>query len=141
MTVELVKRIPRIFVAEVLDPRWPHIAKFWSAEQFEVIESDHLLMCRESIVNERVKTKFYQHDHEKMFNIGWDDVQGCILDGLFRCLRQFCCGLATVFANKKLVESDFSMLKWEKDDRRTYLSCLALEREFQTRNFDLLTRL
>ncbi|OAE33167.1 hypothetical protein AXG93_4773s1400 [Marchantia polymorpha subsp. ruderalis] len=41
--------------------------------------------------------------------------------------QMFCCGLATVFANTTSVESDFSILKWEKYDRRTDLTCLALE--------------
>uniref|UniRef100_M4BJM5 Uncharacterized protein n=1 Tax=Hyaloperonospora arabidopsidis (strain Emoy2) TaxID=559515 RepID=M4BJM5_HYAAE len=63
MAVELVKMPPRIFVAEV-----------------EEIESDYPSLCREYIVNERGKAKIDQHDHETMFNIGWDDVQGCVAD-------------------------------------------------------------
>lgn len=56
MPAELVKMTPRIFVAEMLDPRRAHIAKFWSTEQVEEIESDHRSLCREYIVNKRVKT-------------------------------------------------------------------------------------
>ena len=75
-----------------------------------------------------------------MLSIGWDDVQGCVSDGSFRCLRRFCCGLATVFANTTSVESDFSILKWEKDDRHTTdLNCLASEGVFKAKQFYLLT--
>ena len=81
-------------------------------EQVEEIESDYPSLCREYIVNERGKAKIDQHDHETMFNIGWDDVQGCVADGSFRCLRQLCCGLVTMFANTTSVESNFSILKW-----------------------------
>uniref|UniRef100_M4C4I1 Uncharacterized protein n=1 Tax=Hyaloperonospora arabidopsidis (strain Emoy2) TaxID=559515 RepID=M4C4I1_HYAAE len=66
---------PLIFVAEVLGQRRSNIAKFRSAEQVEEIESDHRSLCPAYIVNESVKTKIDQHDHETMFNIGWDDVQ------------------------------------------------------------------
>ena len=96
-------------------------------EQVEEIESDHRSLCRKYIVNECVKTKIDQHDHETMFNISWDDVQGCVSDDSFRCLQQFCCGLVTVFSNTTSVDSDFFILKWEKDDQRTDLTYLALE--------------
>ncbi|GMF36997.1 unnamed protein product [Phytophthora lilii] len=46
-------------------------------------------------------------------------------------LQQFCCGLATVFANTASVESNFSTLKWELDDRRSVLTSLVLEGIFQ----------
>lgn len=76
-----------------------------------------------------------------MFNVGWNDVQGCVTDGSFGSLRQFGCGLATVFTNTTSVELDFSILKWEKDNWRMDLTYMALERVFQAKQLELMTRL
>jgi hypothetical protein len=54
------------------------------------------------------------------FNEAWDKI------GIpFNRLRQFCDGLATAFPNTTSVESDFSILKWEKDDNRSSMTDLS----------------
>jgi hypothetical protein len=45
----------------------------------------------------------------------------------------FCGGLANAFANITSVESDFSILKWEKDGFRQLLMNLTLEGIFQAK--------
>jgi hypothetical protein len=45
----------------------------------------------------------------------------------------FCGGLANAFANITSVESDFSILKWEKDDFRQSMMNLTLEGIFQAK--------
>ncbi|CAK9867762.1 unnamed protein product [Sphagnum jensenii] len=60
--------------------------------------------------------------------MGWDDLKGG-----FKRLRMFCDGLANVFANTTSVESDFSILKWEKDDFRQSMMNLTLEGIFQAK--------
>jgi hypothetical protein len=45
--------------------------------------------------------------------------------------------LATVFANRTSVESDFSILKWEMDEFRTSLMHLSLEGVFQSQQMAL----
>jgi hypothetical protein len=62
-----------------------------------------------------------QHDENTFFNDAWD-----VVKGRFSGLRQFCGGLATAFPNMATIESDFSMVKWEKNDTRTSLTSLAL---------------
>ena len=76
------------------------------------------------------------HDHTTMFNAGWD-----VMKGQFKQFRAFCGGLASAFANMTSVESDFSVLKWEKDERRTALTDLSLEGIFQAKQFDFLMNL
>ena len=49
------------------------------------------------------------------------------MQGRFEILRDFCGGIATVFANTVSVESDFSILGWEKDQYRLSLTDLSLE--------------
>ncbi|RHY26811.1 hypothetical protein DYB32_007261 [Aphanomyces invadans] len=52
-------------------------------------------------------------------------------------LRRFCVGLATALPNTTSIESDFSILKWEKDAYRENLLDLSLEGIFQAKQFDL----
>ena len=61
------------------------------------------------------------HDHKICFNDAWDSVKTRFLN-----LRQFCGGLASMFPNTTSIESDFSMVKWEKDAHCTDLSSLSL---------------
>ncbi|PXF48308.1 hypothetical protein BWQ96_01997 [Gracilariopsis chorda] len=56
----------------------------------------------------------------------------------FRKLRDFCGGLATVFPRTATVESDFSVIQWEKDDNRQNLTDAALEGNVQSKQYDLL---
>ncbi|RLN87630.1 hypothetical protein DYB28_015852 [Aphanomyces astaci] len=56
----------------------------------------------------------------------------------YRQLPRFCAGMASVFVNKTSVESDFSILKWEKDEFRMNLLDLSLEGIFQAKQFKLL---
>ena len=45
----------------------------------------------------------------------------------------FCGGLGSAFANTTSVESEFNILKWEKDDFRQSMMDLTLEGIFQTK--------
>ncbi len=49
------------------------------------------------------------------------------LDNHFEQLKRFFGGLATVFPGTATVESDFSLINWEKDDFRSSLTDLSLE--------------
>ncbi len=60
--------------------------------------------------------------------MGWDD-----LKGHFEHLRMFCSGLANAFANTTSIKSDFSILKWEKDDFQQSMMNLTLEGIFQAK--------
>jgi hypothetical protein len=60
------------------------------------------------------------------FNTGWDN-----LKGRFQHLRMFYGGLASAFAKRTSVESDFNILKWEKDD--FWQSMMTLEGIFQAK--------
>ena len=60
--------------------------------------------------------------------MGWDD-----LKGRFEHLRMFCGGFTNAFASTTSVESDFSILKWEKDDFRQSMMNLILEGIFQVK--------
>jgi hypothetical protein len=73
------------------------------------------------------------HNVVMTFNDAW----GCA-PGQYECLRSFCDGLATVFANTTSIKSDFSILKWEMDANCTALMHLLLEGIFQAKQRALL---
>ena len=50
-----------------------------------------------------------------------------VTSGQFTDIRRFSVGLTTAFPNTATVESDFSVLEWEKDDYRTALTKFSLE--------------
>ena len=123
------------FISLVLDPHRPQLAKAsWSEEEIESIEEDHRSLIKAIASEPSLKASIDAHTHQTMFNDAWDAV-----DGRFASLRSFVGGLATAFANTTSVESDFSILKWEKDSNRTSLTNLSLEGIFQTKQHALLS--
>ena len=61
--------------------------------------------------------------------------------GSFKQLEAFCGGLATTFPGTSSVESDFSILKWEKDIHRMSLTDFSLEGVMHARQFKRLQEL
>ena len=80
---------------------------------------------------ESFKNVLDQCDHKTSFCKGWDIVHAC-----FKQLENFCGGLATVFPGTANVESNFSILKWEKDNGRTALTHFSLEGIMHAKQYD-----
>jgi len=78
-------------------------------------------------------------DDQTSFENGWKIVSDETRK--FDILREFCGGIATVFPNTGTVESDFSVLGWEKDEYRQSLTDLSLEGIMQCKQFELLADL
>ena len=96
----------------------------WGEESIVGIESDHrkLVIAYRNEPALRSAIDAYARVDIKSFDTAWQVVQG-----RFEILRDFCGGIATVFANTASVESDFSILGWEKDQYRLSLTDLSLE--------------
>ncbi|KAE8896928.1 hypothetical protein PF003_g18960 [Phytophthora fragariae] len=141
LPTELVTVPPRQFAEDILNPRRDQLALFWNEAQIEAVEREHRELCQANLLDELVCTALDEESYETSFNDAWDSVQKAAAPKTFSHLRQFCCGLATVFANTASVESDFPVLKWELNDRRTSLTSLALEGIFQAKQFNMLEKL
>ena len=63
------------------------------------------------------------------------------MEGRFEILRDFCRGIAIVFLNIASVESDFSILGWEKDKYRVSITDLSLEGIMHCKQYDVLSSL
>ena len=110
------------------------LGKFWSATEIEEIEIDHRKLCKAYADEDCIKKAIATHDHTVMFNDAWDS-----MNGRFHALRCFSSGLATSFANTPSVESDFSILKWEKSCNRKSLTNLSLEGIFASKQHNVLS--
>ena len=63
------------------------------------------------------------------------------MNGRFEILRDFCEGIATVFVNTASMESDFSILGWEKDKFRLSITDLSLEGVMHCKQYVALVNL
>ena len=100
------------------------------------MERDHRELRETHQRDPLLQAHLKQCNHKTTFKAGWT-----IVDGKFSALRDFCGGIATVFANTASVESDFSILGWEKDEYRLSLTDLSLEGILQSKQHELLKSL
>jgi hypothetical protein len=75
-------------------------------------------------------------DHKTSFSDGWK-----ILVNRYPLLCSFIGALASVFPGTSTVESDFSLIGWEKDEYRTSLTNFSLEGILHCKQFDHLNLL
>ena len=121
---ELVKISTGDFGKNIVDIHLQQLRHSWGEESIVGIESDHrkLIIAYRNEPVLRSAIDAYARVDIKSFDTAWQVVQGW-----FEILRDFCGGIATVFANTASVESDFSILGWEKDQYRLSLTDLSLE--------------
>jgi hypothetical protein len=104
----------------------PRFDCFWFEEEINEIEAEQHDVIRRYNNDQHIKQIIDLYKHTMSFNEAWDKI------GFpFNWLCQFYDGLATMFPSMTSVESDFSILKWEKDDNRSSMTNLTLEGIFQ----------
>ncbi len=109
----------------------PCLDRFWSEEDIDEIEVEQRDLIKRYNNDQHIEQIINSYKHTVSFNEAWDKI------GVpFNRLRQFCGGLATAFPNTTSVESDFSILKWEKDDNRSSMTDLTLEGIFQCKQMN-----
>jgi len=136
LPLHLVQMRPKDFVSQVLAPRLAQLRASWSPRDIHAIEQQHRSLYQAYAAESPTTTAIDGHTLRTPFNEAWSTV-GSVEVTL---LRRFCGGVATVFPNTASVESDFSILKWEKDEFRTSLMDLSLEGIFQAKQFSILSK-
>jgi hypothetical protein len=131
---ELVLLRTGAFIETVLNKYREHVSSFWSEEDVEQIELDHMALVKSYKSNLIVKAAIDKCDNKTSFNDAWAAVGGGHMH-----LQRFCGGLASAFANTTSIESDFSILKWEMDEFRTSMMHLSLEGIFQAKQRRILS--
>ncbi|CAM6007504.1 unnamed protein product [Sphagnum balticum] len=131
MLADLVKMPPGVFINKEVDQYREYLAKHWSADLIDKVESEHCELFAVYARKLDVKAALDKHDEKTFFNEAWD-----CLKGRFMQLRQLCGGLATVFSNTISIESDFSIVKWEKNDSRSSLTNLSFTGIMHAKQFE-----
>ena len=94
----------------------------WSPTEIQLVETQFQQLNTFVERDEDLRQQFAACDNTTTFKEAWD-----LVGGRFDELRDFCGGLSTAFPTTSTVESDFSLIKWEKDEYRTSLTDLSLE--------------
>jgi hypothetical protein len=131
MPADFVKMHPSVFISEVVDQYCGHLTKHWNADLIDKAENELYELLVVYARKPDVKATLDKHNEKTFFNEAWD-----CLKGHFMQLHQLCGGLATVFPNMTSVESDFSIVKWEKNDFRSSLTSLSLVSIMHTKQFE-----
>jgi hypothetical protein len=134
---ELVKVRTAVFGKTIVDRHLQQLRQSWDEERITKIEEQHRQLCIAYQREDALRSALDKCGAKPVsFEAGW-----AIVRGRYDVLRDFCGGIATVPANTATVESDFSVLGWEKDEHRMCLSDLALEGIMQSKQFELLSNL
>ena len=104
--------------------------------QHQMIQEEHRSLCRAYQSEQVLMDQLDQSDDKVSFLVGWRP-----LEGRFVHLKEFCAGLATVFPGTATVESDFSIINFEKNIYRSALTDLSLEGILHCKQFPLVTKL
>ncbi len=123
----LYKMRTSYFIEHILGPRREMMIKAWGEELVDLIEQEHRALVEVVRGFAPLQRIVDSHSFQTMFNDAWDAL---LAQPALSHLRLFCGGLASAFANRTCIESDFSILKCEKDAYRTCLMAQSLEGVF-----------
>ena len=132
---QLVQLCGAAFTA-IIVKHLPQLKHSWGMNQIADLETEFRELCLKYQSNPVFTKAIDACDSNTSFQQAWS-----IVEGQFDVIRNFCGGIATVFANTATVESDFSILGWEKDEYRMSLTDLSLEGILQCKQHDLLNSL
>jgi len=135
---QLVKLHGREFTS-IISTHLSHLKQFWTDEDISKLDIQHSDLLFAYRHEPTLRTALEGCDDQTSFEDGWKIVSDETRK--FDILREFCGGIATVFPNTGTVESDFSVLGWEKDEYRQSLTDLSLEGIMQCKQFELLADL
>jgi hypothetical protein len=94
----------------------------WKSAEIDTLEELFNDLKQLLAQDARIRTIVETEKHSSSFSEAWAP-----FDKKFAPLKQFFGGLATVFPGTATVESDFSLINWEKDDYCSSLTDFSLE--------------
>lgn len=132
---ELASMTPGEFVSVILRYR-ARLQKVMTAEEIGAVEEDQRGI-RRALQNEpAIKAMMMRLSSSSSFQVAWAP-----LEERFPNLCKFAGGISTIYPGTSRVESDFSIMKWEKNDYRTSLMDLSLEGIMHAKQFKELQTL
>jgi len=102
----------------------------YSSEHIDTIANKHKQLLHAYRTEQVLKQSINALSSQSAFKDGWS-----LLGRQFPNLMEFCGVIATLFPGTSTVESDFSILRWEKDAFRKSLSNFGLEGVLQAKQW------
>jgi hypothetical protein len=112
MLHELVNLNQCDFIDNVLEKYQAQLVKSWPIEEIDHTEKDQQVFYNVYQHEPHTQTIIDNQNHTTFFNEGWDALGA----DRFGALQMFCGGFGSAFSNTASFETDFKILKWEKDD-------------------------
>ncbi|ETI35453.1 hypothetical protein F442_18064 [Phytophthora nicotianae P10297] len=118
--------------AQMIKQHTPRLSKTLDATEIHQISKEFVKLqrCCER-EDELGKVIRAAEDNYTSFDQAW-----AVVGAEFPALMQFCGDLASTFPNTSTVESDFSIMGWEKDTYRRSLSNFSQEGILQAKQFE-----
>lgn len=116
--------------SDILKIQLPRLRSTWSLTDIDIIEQEFEELQATYRRESSFRSVLDACDHNSSFTDAWKLTQD-----RFRFLQEFCGGLATAFPGTSTVESDFSIVKWEKDAGRVSLTDFSLEGILHAKQF------
>ena len=124
------------FCGVVRNQRERLLAAGWTSTSLDTMEQEHQALRRAFNAEPSLHALLSSCKDDVPFNDGWSAVKG-----RFESLHAFVGGIASVFPATAQVESDFSIVKAEKDDFRMAITDLSLEGILHSKQFSMLAAL
>jgi hypothetical protein len=102
----------------------------YSSEHIDTIADEHKQLLHAYQTEQVLKQSINALSSQSAFKDGWS-----LLGRRFLNLMEFCGVIATLFLGTSTVESDFSILRWEKDAFGKSLSDFGLEGVLQAKQW------
>ena len=109
----------------------------YNEKDLEMLQEEHRNLLTAYRSEEVLKKSIVDSKNSMSFSDGWK----CIGSGRFTKLKGFCGGLATVFLGMSTVESDFSIVNFEKTEYRSALMDLSLEGILHSKQYTIIKSL
>lgn len=120
---------------EIVNEQTRRFLSLKTKNDLEIIQQEHRELLRVYRSEEALRDAINASTNGFSFNHGW----ACVGRGRFENLKEFCGGLATVFPGTATVESDFSIVNYEKNQYRTTLTDLSLEGILHSKQYKMIT--
>ncbi|KAL3658791.1 hypothetical protein V7S43_016159 [Phytophthora oleae] len=115
----------------------PRLAIRLSPSEIHKIDQDFVQLKDKYRTDEGIRNSIDSaNDESTSFECGWE-----LLGAEFPWLQQFAGDLASTFPNTASVESDFSIMGWEKDEYRQSLTDFSLEGVLHAKQYNELQNL
>lgn len=132
---ELVQTKPRDFLRMVCEYSY-RLEHFFSDDDIvDLIADEQKALILQYRTDDSLKLAIDSSPDQRSGNTSFAEAWSVLGDDGYQNLNAFCGGLATLFPGTCSVESDFSVLRWEKDSFRKSLSDFGLEAILQAKQF------